>query len=106
MKTRRFAIAFERGRVGARSAQACGFVSRTITSSEGVGPGYDQIYEFTRPACLQRAFSTNLDSSFHNALSHLQRSWRSLQDDAQHISSVEGRDDMCALLKNDLREHE
>jgi hypothetical protein len=32
------AIAFERGRVGARSAQAWGFVSRTITSNEGAGP--------------------------------------------------------------------
>jgi hypothetical protein len=38
MKTRILAIAFESGSVGARSAQAWGFVSRTITSSEGAGP--------------------------------------------------------------------
>jgi len=41
MKTRMFAIAFERGKVGERSAQAWGFVSRIITRREGVGPGVD-----------------------------------------------------------------
>lgn len=39
MKTRRFAIAFERGRVGERSAQAWGFVSRTMTRSDGAASG-------------------------------------------------------------------
>jgi hypothetical protein len=43
MKTRRFAIAFERGRVEERRAQAWGFVSRTITSRDGVGPRICQI---------------------------------------------------------------
>ena len=38
MKTRMFAIALERGRVGERRAQACGFVSRTMARSEGGGP--------------------------------------------------------------------
>lgn len=30
-------MALDRGRVLARSAQACGFVSRTTTSSDGAG---------------------------------------------------------------------
>jgi hypothetical protein len=38
MKTRMLAIAFERGRVGARRAQAWGFVSSTMTRSDGEGP--------------------------------------------------------------------
>lgn len=40
MKTRRLAMAEERGRpVEARWAQACGFVSRTIARREGGGAG-------------------------------------------------------------------
>lgn len=31
-------MAFERGRVGASNAQACGFVSSTMTRRAGVGP--------------------------------------------------------------------
>ena len=38
MKTRRFAIAFDKGRVGTRRAQACGFVSRTMTRRAALGP--------------------------------------------------------------------
>lgn len=37
MKTRRLAMAAERGRVGARRAQALGFVSRIIVRREGGG---------------------------------------------------------------------
>lgn len=37
MKTRRLAIAAERGRVGARRAQAWGFVSRIMVKREGGG---------------------------------------------------------------------
>ncbi len=37
MKTRRLAIAFERGRVEERRVQAWGLVSRTMTRREGVG---------------------------------------------------------------------
>ena len=37
MKTRRFATAFERGRVSARRAQAWGFVSRIMVNSDGGG---------------------------------------------------------------------
>jgi hypothetical protein len=32
-------MAFESGKVGARRAQAWGFVSRTMTSRDGAGPG-------------------------------------------------------------------
>jgi hypothetical protein len=42
MKTRIFAMAFERGSVLERRAQACGFVSRTRTKSEGEAPTADQ----------------------------------------------------------------
>lgn len=37
MKTSRLAMAAERGRVGARRAQAWGFVSRIMVSREGGG---------------------------------------------------------------------
>ena len=37
MKTRRLAIAAERGRVGERRAQAWGFVSRIIVKRDGGG---------------------------------------------------------------------
>ena len=37
MKTRRFAIAAEKGRVGERRDQACGFVSRIIARRDGGG---------------------------------------------------------------------
>ena len=37
MKTRRFAIAAETGRVGARRAQAWGFVSRIMVRRDGGG---------------------------------------------------------------------
>lgn len=37
IKTRRFAMAFERGRVSARSAQAWGFVSRMMVMRDGGG---------------------------------------------------------------------
>lgn len=37
MKTRRLAMAAERGRVGARRAQAWGFVSRIMVKREGGG---------------------------------------------------------------------
>lgn len=36
MKTRMLAMAFERGRVDLRRAQACGLVSRTMTRRDGV----------------------------------------------------------------------
>ena len=39
MKTRRLAMAAERGRVGARRAQAWGFVSRITVRREGEGSG-------------------------------------------------------------------
>ena len=44
INTSMLAIAFERGRVGERRAQAWGLVSRTMTRSEGEGPviGLDQ----------------------------------------------------------------
>ena len=43
MKTRMLAIALERGRVGERSVQACGLVSRTMTRREGEVPAEGQI---------------------------------------------------------------
>ena len=39
MKTRMLAMAAERGRVGARRAQACGFVSMIMVSRDGGGSG-------------------------------------------------------------------
>lgn len=39
MKTRRTARAFEKGRVGARRAQAAGWVSRIIVRRDGGGSG-------------------------------------------------------------------
>ena len=43
MKTRMLAIALERGRVGERSIQAWGLVSRTMTRREGEVPVDGQI---------------------------------------------------------------
>lgn len=37
MKTRRFATAFDRGRVSARRAHAWGFVSRMMVMRDGAG---------------------------------------------------------------------
>lgn len=47
MKTRRLARAAERGRVGARRAQAWGLVSRIIVSREG-GGSEEEIYQYQR----------------------------------------------------------
>jgi hypothetical protein len=44
MKTRRLAITFEIGRVDARRAHACGFVSRTMTRREGEMPVDRQLH--------------------------------------------------------------
>ena len=43
MKTMIFATALERGRTEERSAQAWGFVSRTMTRRDGTGPAIYQI---------------------------------------------------------------
>lgn len=45
MKTRMLASAAERDSVDPRYAQACGFVSSTIVSSDGGGAVYSQRYE-------------------------------------------------------------
>ena len=45
MKTRRLAMAAERGRVGARRAQAWGFVSRIMVSREGGGSEEESRYQ-------------------------------------------------------------
>lgn len=43
MKTRRLAIALEKGRVSERRAQALGFVSRMIVRSEGGGSNGEDV---------------------------------------------------------------
>ena len=77
MKTRRLAIALERGSVPERRAQACGFVSRTMTRSEGDGPAD---YSVRKVVCEEsvKTLRTYLPTPARSDLSHLRRSswWR------------------------------
>lgn len=56
MKTSRLAIAVDSGRVDARCAQACGFVSRTMDRRDGGGPSRTVSYRSRRHQQTLRTF--------------------------------------------------
>ena len=73
MKTIMLAIALERGRVFERRVQACGFVSRTITRSEGGGPM--ELTDQLSALAERNVYLCYLQLRAHNDQSHLPRSW-------------------------------
>lgn len=90
MKTRMLATAFESGRVGERSAQACGLVSRTMTSRAGGAAAYGvrqiDIGEVYRCCCRKRTLSTDLQLRLDSARIHL---LRSCCPRLQHVNCVD-----------------